>query len=202
MANQAEKTHMTAFTMPYENVHILAAGAQKDRLTSFNDLILQYQDAAFNFAFYILGDSDTAEDVLQQAIINAYLHFDSFRGVQFRSWLFKIVKNACYDELRRQKRHRTYSLESMEGESNHEPEWNHLTARPLSPEQVVERHESAQQIQAALGRMEETFRTVLVLIDIQEMDYQEVAQILGAPLGTVKSRLARARRQFRAILEQ
>ena len=193
---------MTTLSLPYENAPILAASAKKDRLDNFNELILQHQDAAYNFASYLLGDADIAEDVTQQAIINAYLHFDTFRGTQFRSWLLKIVKNACYDELRRQKRRRTYSLDEMENESGQEPEWNNLTTRALSPEQVVEYHESAEQIQAALCRMEETFRAVLVLIDIQEMDYQEAAQILSVPLGTVKSRLARARLQFRTLLKR
>ncbi len=193
---------MAVLSIAYENSPTQPDGVPMQSLDTFNALILQYQDSAYNFAVYLLGDADTAEDVTQQAFINAYLHFHAFHGSQFRSWLFKIIKNACFDELRRQKRHRAYSLDSFEGNDNFEPEWDPLSSRPISPQQFVENHERAQQIEAALCSMDEAFRSVLVLIDIQEMDYQEVAQILGLPLGTVKSRLARARRQFRAILGQ
>ncbi len=201
MANQADKTHLTALSIPFGPAHPRSVGVQKDRLASFNALILEYQDAAYNFACYLLGDADIAEDVTQQAFINAYLHLDTFRGEQFRSWLFKIIKNACFDELRRQKRRRSYSLDNMKTTESSEPEWDHLSPRPLSPEQAIEQNEYSQQIQAALNRMDESFRTVLVLTEIQELDYQEAARVLGVPLGTVKSRLARARRQFHALFQ-
>jgi RNA polymerase sigma-70 factor (ECF subfamily) len=162
-------------------------------LASFNELVLAHQDAAFNFACYILGDADLAEDVTQRAFINAYHNIHQFQGNSFRAWLFKIIKNACLDEFRRPSYRKNTSLEALERDA----EWRQIPEDMPDPEQVVEAIECSQRIQAALTHVEEPFRTVLILVDIQEMEYREAAQVLGAPVGTVKSRLARARQQFR-----
>jgi RNA polymerase sigma-70 factor (ECF subfamily) len=175
---------------------------QKDSLSTFNTLILQHQDAAYNFAFYLLGDPDAAEDAAQQAFIKAYLHFDQFQGTNFRSWLFKILKNACIDEIRREKRRQVFSLNTLEDREKLESKAFPISGQMLTPEQAVDQKETSRRIQAALSHLEESFRTVLILVDIQGMDYQEAAQVINIPLGTLKSRLARARRQFRNVLEQ
>ena len=173
---------------------------QKDALAKFNALILQHQDDAYNFAFYLLGDPDTAEDATQQAFINAFLHYDQFQGTNFKGWLFKILKNTCIDEFRREKRRSAYSLNAFEDEEDPPPTSFCLSGQMLTPEQALAQKETSCMIQAALRRLEAPFRSALVLVDIQGMDYQEAAQVLDVPIGTLKSRLARARRQFRGII--
>jgi RNA polymerase sigma-70 factor, ECF subfamily len=174
----------------------------KDFLSNFNTLVLHYQNEAYNFAFYLLGDPDTAADATQQAFINAYLHFHQFTGANFRSWFFKILKNVCIDELRREKRRRAISLNTFEDDMNLVSESIRLAGRAPTPEQTLDQNEKSAQIQGALRRLDEPFRTVLILVDIQGMDYLEAAQVINVPLGTLKSRLARARQQFRGIIEQ
>ena len=177
------------------------APQQPDFLSFFNNLVLDHQDAVYNFAFYLLGDPDLAEDVTQKAFLNAYLSYDTFHGPSVRSWLLKIVKNAAYDELRRIQRHPALSIEDMESDETSGSEWDLLSSGGPTPEQEILDRERADMIQDALARLGEAFRMVIVLVDIQELDYQEAAQVLGVPVGTVKSRLARARQQFRVALE-
>lgn len=166
-------------------------------LRSFNELVLAFQDAAYNFAYYMTGDPDMAEDITQKAFINAYLNFDKFHGPSFRSWIMKIVKNACLDEFRSASHRRNRSMDAMEEEE----EWRLLPADTLDPEQAAEDHERSVLLQRALNRLDEPFRTVLVLVDIQELDYDEAAHAAAIPVGTVKSRLARARLKLREQIQ-
>jgi len=167
-------------------------------LASFNQLMLDHQDAAFNFAFYLVGDPDTAADIVQKAFISAYLNIVNFRGPSFRSWLFKIIKNASIDEFRSASYRRTSSLDAIENEE----EWRHFPADLETPEQSVLQLEREQAIHDALNRLDEPFRTILVLVDIQGFDYEEAAQVAGVPVGTAKSRLSRARVKFRSEIER
>lgn len=166
-------------------------------LTSFNELVLAHQQAAFNFAAYLLNDPDLAEDVTQKAFINAYLNFHNFHGTSFRSWLFKIIKNASYDEFRRPSYRKNTSLDAMEDAHDR---WT-FADETQDPEQAVENKERSALIQRALTRVDENYRAVLILVDLQDFDYQEAAHAAGVPVGTIKSRLARARQQFRAAMD-
>lgn len=165
-------------------------------LSAFNELVIEHQDAIYNFAYFLLGDPDLASDVTQTAFINAYRGLSKFRGGNFRSWLFRIVKNAAYDEFRRPEYKKTTSLELIEEES----EWLIPSIGEHDPQQIMEQMDQSKLVHRAVLEVEEPFRTILVLIDIQELDYQEAANIVGAPVGTIKSRLARARQRLRAIL--
>lgn len=165
-------------------------------LASFNQLVLAHQDDAFNFAYYLLGDPDTAADIVQKAFINAYMNIDKFRGPSFRSWLFKIIRNASIDEFRSARYRRNSSLDEMEDEEDRSV----FTNNQESPEDSVINLEREQAIKNTLNRLEEPFRTILVLVDIQGLDYEEAAQIAGIPVGTAKSRLSRARQKFRSEL--
>lgn len=167
-------------------------------LDEFNDLVLNYQDAAYTFACYLTGDPDLAEDVTQKAFINAYLNIKQFRGDSFRAWLFKIIRNVAYDEFRRPSYRKDTSLEALEDDHG----WESLPVETEDPLSAVETHERIDLIQRAIDRIPEPYHTILLLVDVQEMDYQEAAQAAGVPVGTVKSRLARARRFFRAALNQ
>ena len=174
--------------------------AQHGNLDSFNTLILHYQDMVFHTALRILGDEDLAADASQEAFISAFRSINSFRGGSFKAWLMRTVTNACYDELRRRKRRPTTPLEpdTKDGEEMDSPRW--LADPNMTPAEKSEADELEHAIQHCLDALPTDFRTVVVLADIQGMDYSEVATAIHVPLGTIKSRLARARLRLRECL--
>jgi RNA polymerase sigma-70 factor, ECF subfamily len=180
----------------------LVKGALEGDLDSFNRLVLAYQDLAFNLAARMLSDPAQAEDVTQTAFISAYRNLKSFRGGSFRAWVMRMVTNACYDELRRRKRHPTTPLEPMDNEDEEieNPAW--IADDAPDPEDQLEQKELDAAVQRCLSRLEADFRAVVVMVDLQGMDYQEVSLAMSAPLGTVKSRLARARLKLRDCLHR
>ncbi|MDD2920866.1 MAG: sigma-70 family RNA polymerase sigma factor [Anaerolineales bacterium] len=174
--------------------------AQRGDLDSFNTLILHYQNMVFNTALRILGDEDLAQDAAQDAFISAFKNLSSFRGGSFKAWLMRTVTNACYDELRRKKRRPTTPLEpdTNDGEEMDSPRW--LADPNMTPAEQSEADELEHAIQHCLDDLPVEFRTVVALADIQGMDYSEVAAAIRVPLGTIKSRLARARLRLRECL--
>lgn len=178
----------------------LINAAQKGDLDSFNSLILHYQDSVFNTALRILGDEDLAQDAAQEAFISAFRGIPSFRGGSFKAWITRTVINACYDELRRQKRRPTTPLEpeTRDGEEMDSPKW--LADPNMTPAEKSEADELEHAIQHCLDTLPTNFRTAVVLADIQGLDYREVAAASRVPLGTIKSRLARARLRLRECL--
>ena len=170
-------------------------------LDAFNRLVLAYQDMVYGQAFRMLGEMSAAEDATQEAFISAYRKLHSYRGGSFKAWLLRIVTNACYDELRRLKRHPTTPLEPLDADNEEieSPQW--LTDPGESPEEATERAELSQALQNCLNELPPDFRAVVVLVDLQGLDYSEAAQSMGKPLGTVKSRLARARIRLRDCLQ-
>lgn len=174
--------------------------AQRGSLDAFNALVLTYQDSAYNLAYRLLSDGDEAADITQKAFISAYRNLTSFRGGSFRAWLLRMVTNACYDELRRRKRHPTIALEPLDQDEEEveSPFW--LADEDPSPEQVMVNRELELALQHCLEDIPPEFRAVVVLVDVEGRDYQEVAGVIDKPLGTVKSRLARARLKLRDCL--
>src|SRR3972149_2910237 len=183
------------------NEPALIQDAQHGDLDAFNTLVLHYQDMVFNVALRILGDDELAADAAQEAFISAFRSINSFRGGSFKAWLMRTVTNACYDELRRQKRRPTTPLEpeTNDGEEMDSPRW--LADPNMSPEQEAEADEVEHAIQHCLNNLPVEFKTVVVMADIQGMDYSEVAMAIRVPLGTIKSRLARARLRLRECLQ-
>jgi RNA polymerase sigma-70 factor (ECF subfamily) len=184
--------------------HLLdrAAPSRADLVDMFNRLVLAHQDAAFSLAYYLLGDPDDADDAVQEAFIKAYRHFHLFRGNSFRSWLLAIIKNTCIDEIRRRKRRQIVSLSSGREDDERLVEESRFFAFPTTPEQTYERYEEGQNIRKALSGLPPDQRTVVILVDIHGLQYEEAAEIMGVPLGTVKSRLSRARGQLMRTLGQ
>lgn len=183
------------------NEAALILDAQHGDLEAFNRLVLAYQDLLYNTALRILGDDAIAADATQDAFISAYRNITTYRGGSFKSWLMRTVTNACYDELRRQKRRPSVPLEpvNQDDEEMESPRW--LTDTSMTPEQKFEADELEHAIQHCLNALPPDFRTVVVLADIQGMDYTEVASSASVPLGTIKSRLARARGRLRDCLQ-
>ena len=174
--------------------------AQRGGLDAFNTLVLNYQDSVFNTALRILGDEDLAADAAQEAFLSAFRAINSYRGGSFKAWLMRTVTNACYDELRRRKRRPTTPLEpdTSDGDEMDSPRW--LADPNLSPEEQVEADELEHAIQHCLDNLPTDFRVVVVMADIQGLDYSEVAAAVRVPLGTIKSRLSRARLRMRECL--
>ncbi len=185
-----------------DEVALVQAARQGD-LDAFNRLVLTYQEMAFNLACRMLNDEDAAEDATQTAFLSAYRHLGGYRGGSFRAWVMRMVTNTCYDELRRRHRRPTVPLEPVNPEDNEEiesPAW--LADDAPSPETTLEQRELEHAIQHCLEAMPLDFRAVLIMVDIQGMDYIEVAEAVRTPLGTIKSRLARARLRLRDCLQK
>lgn len=179
----------------------LIQAAQQGDLDAFNRLVLAYQDMLYAQAYRMINEPAVAEDATQDAFISAYRNLKSFRGGSFKAWLLRIVTNACYDELRRRKRRPTTPLEPLD-QDEEEIESPHWLADPgESPEDAAERAELADALQDCLQGLSPEFRSVVILVDIQGMNYQDASEAVGTALGTVKSRLARARLKLRDCLQ-
>jgi RNA polymerase sigma-70 factor, ECF subfamily len=158
----------------------------------FNEGVLPYLDAAHNLARYLLRDSHEAEDAVQEAFLRAIRHFDGFRGGDGRAWLLSIVRNACFTQLRR----RRSGGDKVEfDEAIHSPE-----REGSEPEADLESALAADSVREGLERLGPEFREVIVLREMEGLSYKEIAQVAGVPIGTVMSRLARARRQLMVAL--
>ncbi len=178
----------------------LIAAAQQGKVDAFNELVLFYQQQVYNLAYRIMGDPASAADATQDAFISAYQSIDRFRGGSLKSYLMRIVTNKCYDELRRRKRRPATSFEDfgdIDEESN-----PILTSEREEPEDALERQALLQAIERGLKTLPIDQRITLVLSDVQGMSYQEIAETTDVALGTVKSRLARARRKLRDYLQE
>lgn len=175
----------------------LVIAAQRGDVHAFNRLVRSYQRIAYNVAYRVLGDAEQAADATQDAFFSAYRGIGQFRGGSFKAWILRIVTNACYDQLRRKQRRAEDSLEDLTVDPNHA---SALTDESESPEDYALRQELGEVIQHGLGTLNPDQRMVVVLADIQGYSYDEIAQIVGVRLGTVKSRLNRGRAQLRDYL--
>ena len=176
---------------------MLVRRAQTGDLGAFNALVVRHQELAYNVALRMLGASEPAADVTQDAFLKAYQAIESFRGGSFRAWILRIVSNGCYDYLRAQRRRPTTSLDALTDDPNAPasfPDPGEL------PEQAAVRHELAREIQAGLLTLPPEQRVVVVLSDVQGLSYEEIAEATRTSLGTVKSRLSRARASLRLYL--
>lgn len=180
---------------------VLIGKSSKGDLEAFNQLVLTYQNPAFHLAWAMVNDRDLAEDVTQESFIKAFRAIGQFRGGSFRAWILRIVTNTAYDMLRRSQRHPLQPLitENDEGDEIESSAW--LVDPSASVQDTVEKNDETEQIYRLMDDLPEVYRTVLTLIDLYEFDYTEAAQALKVPLGTVKSRLVRARLQMREKLK-
>jgi RNA polymerase sigma-70 factor (ECF subfamily) len=174
--------------------------AQKGNLSAFNHLVMAYQGTAYNVAYRVIGNQDAAADACQDAFLKAYKAIKQYQGGSFKSWLLRIVTNTCYDQLRYKSRRPATSLEDLaENPDDHSPK---LVSRAETPEEHTLRGELGDLLQVGINQLPHDQRLVLVLSDVQGLSYQEIAEIINQPLGTVKSRLSRGRRRLRDFLLQ
>ena len=179
----------------------LIKSAQHGEMEAFNALILEYQDMLYRIALRIVRDECIAEDALQEAMIHAFRHIKSFRGGNFKSWLARVTVNASYDELRRGKRHNGIPLElfTSEGDEVESPDWMRDPA--TGPEERTEQSELRRALHQCIKSLVPDYRLMVILVDMEGMSYEEAAFVAHVPVGTVKSRLARARMQIRNALQ-
>lgn len=179
------------------NEESLIRQAQGGDIVAFNRLVVQYQELVFNVAYRIMNDPAVAEDVTQETFITAYQSLKTFRGGSFKSWLMRVATNRCYDELRRRKRRPQTSLDEIMDENE---SFAFLRSPNEGPEAHRQRVELALAIEQCLKELPDDQRIVTVLGDVEGYDYQEIANITHVSLGTVKSRLSRARAKLRDCL--
>jgi RNA polymerase sigma-70 factor, ECF subfamily len=185
---------LTDSTAPAIEPMVEAARAGDDR--AFGSLVEVYRAAAERVAQQILRTEDGAADAVQEALIKAHRAMGRFQDGNFRSWFLRIVTNTCYDHLRRQKRRATISLDELTEQAG----IDYVTAPELTsedPESTVMQSESMRVLMAAIDGLPVWHRSVVMLVDVQGYDYNEAAEILDLPLGTIKSRLSRARAALR-----
>lgn len=176
-----------------DDTHLVPA-AQGGDLDAFNTLIVRYQDTIYQRALWLLGDEEAAEDATQEAFLRAYRKLRQFRGGSLRAWLLRIVTNLCYDELQRKKVQRAISLfdRDIQGEDARELAET-LIDRAPSIEESIQQRELQREIYRCLENLPHEYRETLFLVDVLELSYEEAASVMQVPVGTVKSRLARAR---------
>lgn len=180
--------------------------AQHGDRGAFGQIVLLYQDRLYNGVLRMVGDSDEARELVQECFTKALVKLDSFRGeAGVYTWLFRIAVNLAISQLRKVQRHRTFSLDRPSGNGRADDSDDQASGlvdqvtrdRDVDPADAVEKRERDEQVLAALGRLDAEYRAVLVMRDIEGFDYQQMADVLGLPLGTLKSRLFRARLALR-----
>ncbi len=175
----------------------LIAQAKQNDVEAFNTLVLHYQDLAYSVAYRIMGERDGAADAAQDAFISAYEKLHTFREGNFKAWLLRIVTNKCYDALKYHKRRPGSSLDELTEEN----EASGLLASDVDrPEVEQEQAELTTAVQRCLDALPDDQRVVAILCDVEGYDYQTAADIAQASLGTIKSRLSRARSKLRDCL--
>ena len=184
--------------MSADDRRLIAASLEGDP-AAFGELVRRYQDRLYNTVYRLLDNADDAQDVVQDAFVNAYQSLDGFKGdSQFFTWLYRIAVNTAISHKRKQRL--TLSIDSgRNGERQVEPPDDSDASRP---EHALERAEEERRVQQALNRLSAEHRAVLILKDMEGQKYEAMAEILGVPIGTIRSRLHRARTELRELLEQ
>jgi len=159
---------------------------------SFEEVVLPHLDAAFNYARWLTRNDADAEDVVQDAYVRALRFFSSLRGEDARPWLLTIVRNTWYGRIARTASAQTHVV--------HDDMTDQLVAEGLDPEALAIQSQSAERVQKAVEQLPAEFREVIVLRELEGLAYKEIATVLGVPVGTVMSRLARARERLLAVL--
>jgi RNA polymerase sigma-70 factor, ECF subfamily len=175
----------------------LVNAARRGNVDAYNQLVLAYQQMAYNVAYRILGNQDAAQDATQDAFLRGFQALSRFRGGSFRAWILRITTNCSYDQLRYKQRRPSTPIDDLVEEEEHT---TLLQSDDEEPEEYLQRQELGQTLQRALQTLPEDQRVTLVLSDVEGLNYQEIAEATMVSLGTVKSRLSRARAKMREIL--
>lgn len=168
---------------------------------SFSELVSLYEKRAFSFAFRILKDSYLAEDATQEAFLRVFDKIDTFRGnSSFSTWFYTILNNICLDILRKKSRQTETISINQESQENNEYELQIEDTSP-TPQEFLEKKDALAVLEDAIEKLTQEHRAVVVLRDVEGFEYEKIAKILNISLGTVKSRLSRARLSLCKLLE-
>ncbi|MGA7431085.1 MAG: sigma-70 family RNA polymerase sigma factor [Xanthobacteraceae bacterium] len=171
------------------------ANVEQERARRFRDAALPYLDDVYTLARYLMRNPADAEDAVQECYLRALRHFDSYRGPAMKPWLLTILKNVCYAEFARRGKHEVPTDFSDAEPVAADPVWQEPQA---TPESAMLRRQDDATIRRLVDALPAPFRDAIVLREINDLSYQEIAEVAGVPVGTVMSRLARARAMLRA----
>jgi RNA polymerase sigma-70 factor, ECF subfamily len=171
------------------------ANVETDTARRFRDAALPYLDDAFALARYLMRNSADAEDAVQECYLRALRHFDSYRGPAMKPWLLAILRNVCNAEFARRGRQEATAEYTDTQAAEQEPMWQEPQS---SPEAVLLRQHDDDAIRRLIATLPRPFREAIVLREVNDLSYQQIAEVAGVPVGTVMSRLARARSMMRA----
>jgi RNA polymerase sigma-70 factor, ECF subfamily len=185
--------------MTQADENALVEAAQCGELSAFNTLISAYQQQAYGIAYRILGDADSAADAMQDSFIKIYNRIHQFRGGSFKAWLFRVVINTCYDRMRGDRRRRAKMLDGDDILPEHD---YRLIDEKRTPHEKAESSELMRMLMSEIRKLPKEQQQVLILCDLEGLAYHEAASVTGSNLGTVKSRLSRARAKMRDALSK
>jgi RNA polymerase sigma-70 factor (ECF subfamily) len=189
----ADKDHSSA-----EDPKLVKAAQQGD-MAAFEELVARHRDKIYARALSMMRNEEEAIDLSQEAWVKGWQRLRQFQGeASFGTWMTRIVINLCLDQLRKQKRQRSESIEAMDEESGGVE--RHMPVLTVNPTAGLERAELRQRIDKAMKQLSHEHRTVLVLHEFEEMEYKQIAETMGCSIGTVMSRLFYARRKLAALL--
>jgi RNA polymerase sigma-70 factor (ECF subfamily) len=171
----------------------------ESKRSRFESIVTPHLDAAYNLARWLTGKDHDAEDVVQEAMLRAFMYFDGFRGVDARAWVLKIVRNTCFTWL--QANRPSNSMEMAVEELEHLLPAPFCSGSDDDPETIALRRTEAVQLNNAVAAIAPGFREVIVLREMEGLSYKEIATVIELPIGTVMSRLARARAELRRVLK-
>jgi RNA polymerase sigma-70 factor (ECF subfamily) len=198
MARTSQEQYETLAEMNDEDLMIQF---QAGTVEAYDILVDRYQDALTSYVYRFLGDVKECEDLLQETFLRVYRNRHSYRPIaKFSTWLYTIAGNLARSEYRKRKRRQVYSLQSI---SRDDEEYEiDIPDESFLPDRYAESQIQDEHIQAALLKISEEFREVVVLRDIQQLSYDEIARITGLPMGTVKSRINRGRTKLQELLRE
>src|SRR6187401_3056845 len=174
---------------------VLVKSAQKGDMAAFEELVARHRDKIFARAFSMMRNEEEAIDLSQEAWVKGWQRLVQFQGeASFGTWMTRIVINLCLDQLRKQKRQRTESIEAMDDESGGVE--RHMPVVTTNPTAGLERNELRQRIEKAMSQLSYEHRTVLILHEFEELEYKQIAEAMECSIGTVMSRLFYARRKL------
>ncbi len=176
--------------------------AQNGDVAAFESLIEEYQKRIFSIAYRMVSNPEDAADLTQEVIVKIFKNLDKFQGnAKFSTWVYRIATNTCLDELKKNKRYTTYSLDK-EIETEEGSLMGELPDKGPTPEQAAEKKAIQTAVREAIGKLPTDHKKVMILRDLQGLSYEEIADVVGCSVGTVKSRISRARENLKKILSQ
>ena len=178
----------------------LIAEFQQEKVEAFNEIVLRYKDKLINFLFRYTGSREEAEDLAQDTFLKLYKSKHLYKEIaKFSTWFYTIAINIAKTNLRKKKNYSSISISDFDPDGEKDFD---LKADVLSPEDTAQAGIENEFIQNAINSLDDKFKEVIILRDIQDMDYEEIAEIMKLPLGTVKSRINRGREKLKEILQE